>query len=65
MADVARTCFDRMLPSELMEPTLGAGPHLEAVIFARKLWPNGSRLRVRFLGGSQAQRDLAMTQAGW
>jgi hypothetical protein len=42
-----------------------AGPQAEAVFFFRKAWPNGSRLRVRFLGGSSAQRELAMEQADW
>jgi hypothetical protein len=48
-----------------MEPVLRAGPQAEAVFFFRKAWPNGSRLRVRFLGGNSAQRDLAMEQANW
>jgi Astacin (Peptidase family M12A) len=60
-----KTCIDRILPSELMEPVLRAGPQAEAVFFFRKAWPNGSRLRVRFLGGSPAQRELALEQADW
>jgi hypothetical protein len=60
-----KTCIDRILPSDSMEPVLRAGPQAEAVFFFRKAWPNGSRLRVRFLGGNSAQRDLAMEQANW
>ena len=36
-----------------------------AAFFFRKLWPNGSVLRVHFLGGTAAQRPSAMAQAGW
>jgi astacin (peptidase family M12A) len=60
-----KTCIDRILPTEIMEPVVRAGPQAEAVFFFRKAWPNGSRLRVRFLGGSSAQRQLAMEQANW
>lgn len=60
-----RTCIDRLLPSQEMEPLQRMGPEMEAVFFFRKAWPNGTRLRVRFLGGSPAQRDLAMEQANW
>lgn len=60
-----KTCIDRVLPSEFMEPVIRGGSDEEAVFFFRKAWPNGIPLRVRFLGGSAAQRDLAMEQANW
>lgn len=72
-----RICFDRFLPNEPMGPPIvlsaaGSGPagaaanmRARSVIFFRKLWPNGSVLRVRFMGGSQAQQRLAMEQAQW
>ena len=65
MPTAARTCFDRILPNEVMQPLLRAGSPSRAVFFFRKLWPNGSVLRVRFLGGTATQRANAMAQAGW
>lgn len=60
-----RLCFDRYLPHEPMGPAMALGRRAEAVIFFRKLWPNGSTLRVRFLGGTEAQQRLALEQARW
>ena len=58
MADASKTLLRPDLAERAdRQPLPGAGPHLEAVISLGKLWPNGSPLRVRFLGGSQAQRD--------
>lgn len=65
MSDATRTCFDRLLPGQAPTPVLRVGPNPEAVIFVGKLWPNGSRLKVRFLGGSRAQQELALAQAAW
>ena len=69
MADYPRICFDRVLPRDLNRPQRsmrvgGTGP-LRAVIEFRKLWINGSTLRVRFLGGDTAQQATAREQAGW
>ena len=41
------------------------GGTTRALIDFRKLWPNGSTLRVRFMGGTAAQHDLVKEQAGW
>ena len=61
-----RLCFDRFLPQEPMGPAMALDQRTKAVIFFRKLWPNGSTLRVRFMGGSQAQQRLALEQGqGW
>ena len=65
MPTATRTCFDRILPSEVMQPLLRARSPSRAVFFFRKLWPNGSILRVRFLGGTTARRAGAMAQAAW
>jgi hypothetical protein len=54
-------CFDKILPRNINRPQ----PALEAIIVIRKLWPNGSTLRVRFMGGTQEQQALAQEQAGW
>jgi hypothetical protein len=36
-----------------------------AIIVFRKMWINGSTLRVRFMGGTASQRALVREQAGW
>jgi hypothetical protein len=36
-----------------------------AIIVFRKLWINGSKLRVRFMGGTSAQQAIAKEQALW
>lgn len=65
MSHFCRICFDRYLPQEPMGPAAALGGRLEAVIFFRKMWPNGSTLRIRFLGGTEAQQRLALEQARW
>lgn len=65
-----RCCFDRVLPRELMrlQPTVPPPGNLgraRGVAVRGKSWANGSTLRVRFLGGSAAERAAARTQAGW
>ena len=66
---VPRVCFDRVLPKDLMRfhnvvPSRPGGP-LRAISPIGKLWIVGSTLRVRFLGGTTAQRSTARTQANW
>jgi hypothetical protein len=41
------------------------GRKLRAVLEFRKLWINGSTLRVRFLAGTPEQQALVKEQAGW
>lgn len=64
-----KVCHDRILPQAMVRPhhvMRGPGPSgMRAVIFFRKLWVNGSTLRVRFMGGTAAQREKARTQALW
>jgi len=61
MTEYPKMCFDKILPRNINRPQ----PALEAIIVIRKLWPNGSTLRVRFMGGKQEQQALAHEQAGW
>src|SRR5262245_57041283 len=62
MAGTEKVCFDRILPHELNRPRarrmmmLGNGPTRAAFEIA-KLWPNGTRIRIRFLGGTSAQHE--------
>jgi len=69
MADYPRICFDRVLPRDLNRPQrsmrVGNTGPLRAIIEFRKLWINGSTLRVRFLGGNTTQQATAREQAGW
>ena len=62
MSNLDKVCFDRILPNELSRPhrgpmlSLGVGPSRAAFQIA-KLWPNGSNIKIRFLGGTAAQHD--------
>jgi hypothetical protein len=60
-------CFDRLLPHELTQPvrTINVDGRLRAVFEFRKRWISGSTLNVRFLGGTQNQKDLVIEQANW
>src|SRR5262245_42653538 len=60
-----KLCFDRYLPLEHLDPALALAPRDRAIVIFRKLWPNGSTLRVRFLEGTSPQQQLAMQQARW
>ena len=59
MARKLKVCFDRVLPRNLRRPqSLGGGAlggRTRAAVEIGKLWPNGSTLRVRFLGGTSNQ----------
>ena len=74
MPDTPRVCIDRVLPQELMrlQPTTrvprsrsGGRTSTRALAPIGKTWPNGSRLKVRFIGGTEAQRNTARSQAAW
>lgn len=60
-----RCCFDRILPKDLRRPLqlMDVGGRTRAITPLRKLWINGSTLRVRFLSGSTSQRDLVKRHA--
>lgn len=62
-----KMCFDRMLPRELFRPrpTRSTRGRVRATIEFRKMWVNGSALRVRFLEGTMQQKRTAMEQANW
>ena len=66
MSQRPHVCFDRILPRELMRPqaTVTRGGRLRGVAPLGKTWMNGSTLRVRFMGGSAAQRAKVKEQAG-
>jgi len=67
MTDRPKICVDRVLPRDLMrlQPTTRAAGRTRAVAPIGKAWMNGSRLRVRFIGGTPAQKATVREQAGW
>ncbi len=69
MSEHPKICHDRLLPLDLVRPQhtirRRGDSVLEAIIVFRKLWVNGSNLRVRFLGGTPAQQAKAKEQAQW
>lgn len=67
MAEKLKVCHDRILPRDLFRPqrTVRRGGALRAVFEFRKMWINGSTLRVRFMGGTPAEQAKAREQAQW
>lgn len=72
MNDTLKICYDRILPQDLNRPmrTLSiaradGAPDRAVIPDVRKLWINGSTLRVRFLEGNPQQQALAREQANW
>jgi hypothetical protein len=63
-----KICHDRVLPQELFrqQRTVKTRGGSKAVFEFRKMWINGSTLRVRFMsGGTAAERALVKKQAMW
>lgn len=63
MAITDKICFDRILPNELFRPLPGRMLMLEigasrAAFQIAKLWPNGTTLHIRFLGGTASQQAM-------
>jgi hypothetical protein len=71
MAEVLKICHDRILPQDMFRPrrsvagASGRAGVRRAVIEFRKLWINGSTLRVRFLEGTAEQQAKAREEAMW
>ncbi|MGE0825699.1 MAG: pre-peptidase C-terminal domain-containing protein [Candidatus Binatia bacterium] len=68
MAERPKVCIDRVLPHDLNRPQrtiMTRGGVSRAVLEFRKLWVNGSTLRVRFLAGTSSQQALVREQAQW
>src|SRR5687767_14084402 len=66
-----KICHDRILPTELarhqtiVRGRSGGLTRMRAVFQFRKMWINGSILRVKFMGGTSAQKKLVREQALW
>ncbi|MDH5538495.1 MAG: M12 family metallopeptidase [Rhizobacter sp.] len=67
MAKPPHVCTQRALPADQMrfQATARRGGTTRAIIPLGKLWMNGSTLRVRFIGGTAAQRAKVKSQAAW
>lgn len=66
--ETLRVCFDRVLPTELSRPQRRRsipGQPDRGISPIGKTWLNGSTLRVRFIGGTESQRQTAREQAAW
>jgi len=64
MTKTRKMCFDRLLPTEPVraQRVRPYGPHGttrdRAISLIGKQWPNGSTITIRFLEGSQQQKDM-------
>jgi hypothetical protein len=61
MADVRKMCFDKILPQDLHRPNRTSeiiGDRPRAIAIADKRWINGSKIRIGFIDGTQAQIDM-------
>jgi hypothetical protein len=66
MANARKMCFDRMLPKDLQrqqETREYAPGRVRAISLIGKQWMNGATLRIRFLTGTSAQRDMVRSIA--
>ncbi len=65
--EISNLCIDRVLPQEMFrpQPTMPEEPGqvLRAVFEFRKMWVNGSTLRIRFLNGTPAQQAQVQAEA--
>ncbi|MGH2413121.1 MAG: M12 family metallopeptidase, partial [Microcystaceae cyanobacterium] len=62
MSTVKKICFDKILPSDLRDASLG-DIRVEAFFPIGKLWVNGSTLRIRFMEGTPQQHDIVKRYA--
>jgi hypothetical protein len=61
MADARKMCFDKILPQDLHRPNRTSdiiGDRPRAIAIADKRWINGSKIRIGFIDGTQAQIDM-------
>lgn len=61
MSQAPKMCFDRILPRDLrrmQQQRRRSDGQLEAISIIGKQWINGSTLKIRFLGGSEKQKDM-------
>ncbi len=59
---IKKMCYDKLLPWELRNPSpshtmVGPDGKVRAIMPIGKRWPNGTKLSIRFLGGTNAQQE--------
>lgn len=60
MSEIYKMCYDKILPGDLRRfasPEF-TDPVARMAVFKAKKWPNGSTIRIRFMGGSVEQQDF-------
>ena len=66
MSTIKKICFDKILAKDLHRAipfaSIGRG-RTRALSPIGKLWPNGSVLQIRFMGGTTAQHDIVKQYA--
>jgi hypothetical protein len=62
-----KVCHERTLPVDQMraQAVVRRNGIAHAIIVARKMWINGSTLRVRFMGGTAQEQKTARDQSAW
>lgn len=62
-----KVCQDRLPPGQKIQPYSieSIEGRSQAIMPKGKVWPTGTRLRVKFLGGTPDQQELAIEQANW
>jgi Astacin (Peptidase family M12A)/Bacterial pre-peptidase C-terminal domain len=65
MSELPKVCCDKILPDELFTPQPPENGTPRAAFEYRKMWINGTTLRVRFLDGTPQQQTIAKEQALW
>lgn len=60
MTKARKMCFDRLLPGDLNRPqrTIMVSGRTRAISPVGKQWINGSTIRIRFMEGTQTQKDM-------
>ena len=60
MRSARKMCFDRILPGDLNRPmrTMMVGGRTRAIAIATKQWINGSHAEIRFMSGTERQKDM-------
>ena len=61
MTKIRKMCFDKILPSDLRKPnrvSQTSRGRTRAIAIRDKRWINGSTLRIRFLSGTEAQKNM-------
>jgi Astacin (Peptidase family M12A)/Bacterial pre-peptidase C-terminal domain len=65
MSELPKVCCEKILPDELFTPLPPENGDARSAFEYKKMWINGTTLRVRFLDGTPQQQAIAKEQALW